>query len=89
VAAFCQLPLGQLGLKTKTSAQRWRELSTCCAAVMPRISFYWQYTLSTPSAEGVGRVSKSTLAMTTFWLALMNVGRSTPSRLMVVVVSLA
>jgi hypothetical protein len=70
IAVFYQLALERPGVKTETSAQRWRELSTCYAEAMPRMSFCWWYTLSTPSVEGVGKVSRSAATAATFYLAL-------------------
>jgi hypothetical protein len=89
VAAFCWLALEWSGLEIETLTRRWRELSACWAVMMLRISFSWRYTLSTPSAKGVGKVSKSVAVMTTFWLALAKAGRYVPSRLMAATTSLA
>jgi hypothetical protein len=36
-----------------------KELSACCAAVVPRLFFSCWYTSPTPSVEGVGNMSKS------------------------------
>jgi hypothetical protein len=52
-------------------------------------TFSKRYTLSNPLIEGVGQVSRSDAAMTTFWLALANVGCGTPSQLMAVAMALA
>jgi hypothetical protein len=41
------------------------------------------------SAEGIGKVSTSAAATTTFWLALAKVGRCVLSQLMAVAMSLA
>jgi hypothetical protein len=54
MAAFCRLALQRPRLKIETSAQRWREITVCCAAVMSMMSFSWWYTMSTSSAEGAG-----------------------------------
>jgi hypothetical protein len=78
VVAFCRLTLERPRLKTETSAQRRTELSACGIAVMSRMSFSSQYTLSAPSVEGVGKVSRSVAAMTTFWLALVKAGHDAP-----------
>jgi hypothetical protein len=79
MASFCWLALEWLRAETETSAQHWRELSACCATVMPRMSFIWQYTLSTLLVEGVGKVSRSAVATTMFWLAQAKVGNGGPS----------
>jgi hypothetical protein len=47
-------------------------------AAMPRISINWQHILFTPLAEGVGKVSRSTVVAATFWLALVKVGYCAP-----------
>jgi hypothetical protein len=57
--------------------------------VMLRMSFSWQYTLSTLLVEGAGKVSRSAAAMTMFWLVLAKVGHRAPSRLMAAMMSLA
>jgi hypothetical protein len=80
VAAFCWPALEWPGIKTETSAQRWRKFSTFYAAAVPRISFSWRYTLSTPSVKGVGKVSRSVAAVATFWLRPLTVdGGGVPS----------
>jgi hypothetical protein len=81
--------LERLRPEIENTARRWMEPSACCAAVMPRISFSWRYTLPTPSVEGSGKVSRSVAVAATFWLALVKVGHGAPSRLMVVATSLA
>jgi hypothetical protein len=35
------------------------------------MSFNWRYTFSTPSVEGVGKVSRNATAVAMFWLALV------------------
>jgi hypothetical protein len=51
------------------------------------MTFIWQYTMSTSSAEGAGRVSKSTVDAAMFWLALAKVEHCVPSRLMAAVIA--
>jgi hypothetical protein len=75
---FCQSTLKQPRLRTETRAQCWRELSAYCSVAMARISLNWQYTLSTPSTEGGGNVSRSMAVAATCWLALAKVGRCLP-----------
>jgi hypothetical protein len=70
--------LERLGVEMKTSARHCKKLSTCCTAVMPRMSFSSCYTLSTPLVEGAGKVFRSVTAVTIFWLALAKVGSSPP-----------
>jgi hypothetical protein len=89
VAVFCWSALERLGIRTETPAQCHRELSACFAVVMPRMSFSVRYTLSTPSAEGVGKVSRSAAATAMFWLTLAKVGRGLPLLFMVAAMSLA
>jgi hypothetical protein len=72
--------LERLGVEMKTSARHCKKLSTCCTAVMPRMSFSSCYTLSTPLVEGAGKVFRSVTAVTIFWLALAKVGSSPPPR---------
>jgi hypothetical protein len=45
------------------------------------MSFSWQYTLSNPTVKGVGKVSRSAAAMTTFWMVYLMVdgGGNVPS----------
>jgi hypothetical protein len=52
------------------------------------MSFSYRFTLLTPLVESTGRVSKSDVAMTKFWLALTEVGCITPSWFMVVAMAL-
>jgi hypothetical protein len=56
---------------------------------MLRTSFGWWYILSTPSVKGAGKVSRSTTAVATFWLALAKARHCVPSWLMAAVTSLA
>jgi hypothetical protein len=53
------------------------------------MSFSWWYTMSIPSVEGMGKVSKSVAAAAMFWLALAKVGCGIPSWLMSVAMALA
>jgi hypothetical protein len=53
------------------------------------MSFSYRFTLLTPSVESAGRVSKSDVATTKFWLALTEVGCVAPSWFMVVAMALA
>jgi hypothetical protein len=89
MAAFYQPAIERPELKIETSAQRWREHFACCVVMMSRMSFSWWYTLSTPSAEGAGKVSRSVAAATTFWLALGKARSCIPSWMMVAETSLA
>jgi hypothetical protein len=86
---LCRLDLERPRLKTETSARPWSELSTCYVVAMPRMPFSWWYTLSTPSVEDAGSVSKSAAAVATLRLALAKVGRDIPSWLIVVETALA
>jgi hypothetical protein len=82
VTVLCRLALEQPRLETETSARRWSELFSCYSAATARMFFICWYTLLTPSVEGVGRVSKSVVATTTFFLALGKVGCGIPLWLM-------
>jgi hypothetical protein len=88
VAAFYHPAFERPGLENETSARHWREFFACCDVVMLRMSFSWWYTLSTPSMEGAGNVSRTAAATVIFWLALAKTGHCTPSRLMVAATSL-
>jgi hypothetical protein len=50
-------------LGIETPARRWRELSSCSAVALVRISPNWRYNLSTPSAEFAGNMLKSAAIM--------------------------
>jgi hypothetical protein len=86
---LCQLDLERPRLETETSAHPWSELSTYYVAAMPRMPFSWQYTLSTPSVEDAGRVSKSAAVVATLRLAQAKVGRGIPSWLIAAETALA
>jgi hypothetical protein len=53
------------------------------------MSFNWWYTLPTMLVEGAVKVSESAAMVAMFWMALVKVGRGTPSQWMVVVTVLA
>jgi hypothetical protein len=63
------------------------ELFAYCSTAALRMPFSWQYTLSAPSVEVMGKVSKSVVA--TFSLTLAKVRCSIPSWLIAVVMALA
>jgi hypothetical protein len=70
-------------------ARGGRELSACCAVAMSRMSFSWWSTLSIPSVEGAGKVSRRVAVAATFWLALAKAVRCLHSWLMTAAKSLA
>jgi hypothetical protein len=78
MAVFCQADLERLRHEIETPAWHRRELSAFWVAAMPRMSFSWWYTLSTPSVEGVGNMSKSAAVAATFWMALTKAGCCLP-----------
>jgi hypothetical protein len=60
---FCQQALERPMLGIETPARRWRELSSCSAVALVRISPNWRYNLSTPSTEFAGNMLKSAAIM--------------------------
>jgi hypothetical protein len=88
VMVLCRLVLEWLRLETEAYACLCSELSACCSAATPRMSFNYWYTLLAPSVEGTGRVSKSTTAVATCWLSLGNMVCGIPSWLMAIATAL-
>jgi hypothetical protein len=86
---LCRLVLEWLRLETEAYACLCSELSACCSAATPRMSFNCWYTLLAPSADGAGRVSKSIVVVATFWLALGKLVCGVPSWLMATAMALA
>jgi predicted Rdx family selenoprotein len=85
---FCRPALESPRVAIETPAQCRMELSACWVAAMLRMTFSWWYTLSSLSAEGVGKLSRSAATSTMFCLALEKAGCYLPSWLMVAAMSL-
>jgi hypothetical protein len=62
------------GVKIEASARCCKEFSACYTVAVLRLFFYCWYTLPNPSVEHVGNISRSTVVVAMFWLALVKVG---------------
>jgi hypothetical protein len=72
----------------ETSVRIWSESFAYCSVATLRMAFNYWYTFLAPSVEGAGRVSKSVVAATTFWLALGKVVCGVPLWLMAIAMAL-
>jgi hypothetical protein len=79
IAVLYRLALERPELEMEASACHWSELFAYYLAATPRMSFSYQYILPTTSVERAGRVSKSVMTTTMFWLALAKLGHGVPS----------
>jgi hypothetical protein len=78
--ALCPPSLGLAGGIIEASTLCSRELSACCTMAVPRMLFNHRYTSPAQSVEGVGNVSKRTVAVAMFWPALAKAGRCCSAR---------